>query len=206
MAQQRFSDESSDLADYPPTLAKAWGHFRTITKHKLLVMRHCFRVGLYKQGLLHDLSKYAPVEFTTGARFYTGVKSPNAVERRVRGLSEAWCHHKGRNRHHFEYWIDLAGPGDHRLVGKPMPTRYVVEMFCDRVAACKVYEGDDYTDASALRYFQSGPDTDFMHPDSVALLVRMLSLLAEQGEDVAFRTIRRDIVKTRYAAGESARW
>ena len=40
-----------------------WGHFRTITQHKLLVMKACFYVGLYKQGLLHDLSKYSPSEF-----------------------------------------------------------------------------------------------------------------------------------------------
>lgn len=206
MGKQRFSDESNDLADYPPTWAKSWGHFRTITKHKMLVMVHCFKVGLYKQGLLHDLSKYTPTEFMTGARFYTGVRSPNAVERRVRGVSEAWCHHKGRNRHHFEYWMDLAGPGDPRWVGKPMPTRYIVEMFCDRVAACKVYLGSEYTDSSALEYFQQGKDANFVHPDSAALLVRMLTLLAEQGEDVAFATIRRDIVKARYAAGECARF
>ena len=45
---------------------KAWGHFCTITRHKLLVMRYCFRIGLYRQGLLHDLSKYAPSEFIVG--------------------------------------------------------------------------------------------------------------------------------------------
>ena len=39
-----------------------WGHFRTITQHKLLVMKACFYVGLYKQGLLHDV-KYSPSEF-----------------------------------------------------------------------------------------------------------------------------------------------
>ena len=33
-----------------------WLHFRTITRHKLLVMKYCFRIGLYKQGLLHDYS------------------------------------------------------------------------------------------------------------------------------------------------------
>ena len=39
------------------------GHFCTITHHKMLVMKTCFKVGLYKQGLLHDLSKYTPIEF-----------------------------------------------------------------------------------------------------------------------------------------------
>ena len=33
------------------------GHFETITRHKLLVMKYCFACGLYEQGLAHDLSK-----------------------------------------------------------------------------------------------------------------------------------------------------
>ena len=27
------------------------GHFETITRHKLLVMKYCFECGLYQQGL-----------------------------------------------------------------------------------------------------------------------------------------------------------
>ena len=34
-----------------------WKHFKTITHHKWLVLLGCFRVGLYRQGLTHDLSK-----------------------------------------------------------------------------------------------------------------------------------------------------
>ena len=40
-----------------------WGHLSTINHHKRLVLRYCFRLGLYRQGLCHDLSKYSPVEF-----------------------------------------------------------------------------------------------------------------------------------------------
>lgn len=65
------------------------GHLRTINHHKFLVMRHCFRVGLYRQGLLHDLSKYSPSEFLTGVKFYQGNRSPNEEERRVLGYSAA---------------------------------------------------------------------------------------------------------------------
>ena len=36
-----------------------WNHFKTITEHKLQVMENCFRVGMYRQGRLHDLSKYS---------------------------------------------------------------------------------------------------------------------------------------------------
>ena len=58
---------------------KPWQHFKAITKHRWLVMLGCFRVGLYRQGLTHDLSKYSPTEFWTGARYYQGNRSPNAA-------------------------------------------------------------------------------------------------------------------------------
>lgn len=85
-----------------------WRHLVTITEHKCLVMKHCFMVGLYRQGILHDLSKYTPSEFWTGVRYYQGDRSPNAVERELLGYSAAWLHHKGRNKHHFEYWMDFS--------------------------------------------------------------------------------------------------
>lgn len=78
-------------------IIKAAEHFRTITKHKMLVMKECFQVGLYLQGLLHDLSKYTWTEFRVGCRFYQGTQSPNNAERKAKGYSSAWLHHKGRN-------------------------------------------------------------------------------------------------------------
>ena len=76
------------------------GHLHTINHHRRLVRQGCFRMGLYWQGLTHDLSKYARVEFSTGVRYYQGTRSPNTAEREEKGWSEAWMHHKGRNRHH----------------------------------------------------------------------------------------------------------
>lgn len=186
-----------------------WGHLRTITRHKFLVMRYCFRVGLYRQGLLHDLSKYGPTEFWVGARYFQGYRSPNAAERIHKGYSEAWLHHKGRNKHHFEYWIDFGGGRNGiACAGMPMPTRYVVEMFCDRMAASKVYEKEAYTDASSLRYYErehsAGPVP--IHPDADALLRHLLELLAEKGEDEALREVRETIVKPRATFGEHGRF
>ena len=60
-------------------LANAYHHFITITTHKLTVMDLCFRIGLIRQGILHDLSKYSPEEFATGIRYYQGIRSPNAA-------------------------------------------------------------------------------------------------------------------------------
>ena len=90
---------------------KVWQHFRTITAHKILVLKGCFRVGLYGQGLLHDMSKYGPTEFLAGCKYYKGYMSPNNAERFEKGYSSAWLHHKGKNKHHLEYWIDY-GAGD----------------------------------------------------------------------------------------------
>ncbi|MBC3939194.1 MULTISPECIES: DUF5662 family protein [Anaerotruncus] len=172
-------------------------HLRTINHHKLLVMKHCFRVGLYRQGLLHDLSKYSPVEFSAGAKYYQGDRSPNEIERKERGYSAAWLHHKGRNKHHLEYWIDYdPGPG-HRMTGMEMPVNYVAEMFCDRVAASKTYRGKAYRDGDPLDYYLASRDHYLIHPNTRALLERLLGMLAEEGEDRTFAYIRREVLGRR---------
>ncbi|MCD8241488.1 MAG: DUF5662 family protein, partial [Lachnospiraceae bacterium] len=125
-------------------LINIWRHFHTITKHQLMVARHCFRVGMYWQGLTHDLSKYSPSEFWQGCRYYQGFCSPNNAERMAKGYSSAWLHHKGRNKHHYEYWTDY-NMETHRMDGVKMPLKYVNEMIMDRIAASKVYEGRKYT-------------------------------------------------------------
>ena len=82
-------------------MMKAWQHFKTITTHKIWVMRYCFKIGLYWQGLTHDLSKYSPTEFLVGMKYYQGDRSPNNAEREDTGMSKSWMHHKGRNKHHL---------------------------------------------------------------------------------------------------------
>ena len=173
-------------------------HLRTVIRHKELVMIGCFRVGLYRQGLMHDLSKFAPTEFLVGARYFQGHRSPNNAEREDIGYSSSWLHHKGRNRHHFEYWVDynLRGKdGESPLVPVKMPGRFVVEMLMDRIAASKVYLGDAYTDKSPLGYFDGGRARKFMHPETAALLEKLLRMLAEKGEDYTFSYIRGKLSK-----------
>lgn len=173
---------------------KAAEHFRTITEHKKLVGRYCFAVGLYKQGLLHDVSKYSPTEFLVGAKYFQGDRSPNNAEREKKGYSSAWLHHKGRNKHHFEYWIDYGKGGEGTvLVGMKMPVRYVVEMFIDRIAACRIYQKEKYTDASPQIYYEKGIKFHIMHPESQALLEKLLYMLASDGEEKTLRYVSRII-------------
>ena len=172
-------------------------HFCTITKHKFLVMKECFRVGLYRQGLLHDLSKYSWTEFRVGCRYYQGNRSPNNAEREDRGYSSGWLHHKGRNKHHYEYWIDYSLDGTGLLAGMRMPVRYVVEMFLDRIAASKVYKGSRYRDSDPLEYYMNGKAGELMHPETRKLLEKLLHMLAEQGEETTYQYIRREVLKKR---------
>lgn len=175
---------------------KAVKHFCTITKHKYLVMKECFKVGLYRQGLLHDLSKYGWTEFRVGCKYYQGTRSPNNAEREATGLSLAWLHHKGRNRHHYEYWIDYGLDGSKGLKGMKMPVKYVVEMFLDRIAASKVYKGSKYKDSDPLDYFrQGGTDEYLMHEETKALLETLLVMLAEEGEEKTYRYIKESVLK-----------
>lgn len=175
-------------------MKKAWGHFRTITRHRHLVMKHCFQVGLYRRGLMHDLSKYSPTEFLAGARYYQGNRSPNAAQREIEGYSQAWMHHKGRNRHHFEYWTDLL-PGTKEYCPVPMPKEFLVEMVMDRIAACKVYRGKHYTDGSALEYLEAARDSRLMHPDTLEQLRFFLTMLRDRGEKETFRYIKYEVIK-----------
>ena len=167
-------------------------HFRTVTHHRRLVRRYCFRLGLYRQGLTHDLSKYSPAEFWRGAKYYQGFRSPNDAERRATGISSAWLHHKGRNRHHFEYWVDYCRREDGLLYmgGCEMPLRYVAEMFCDRIAASRTYLKEEYTDAAPYEFYSRSKDRIIINDNTRALLESMLIKLRDEGEDAAFSYVR----------------
>ena len=148
-------------------MAHPFKHFRTITKHRHKVIANCFRAGIPLRGLLHDLSKYTPTEFIPGAKYYLGTRSPNEGERENYGYSKAWLHHKGRNRHHFEYWTDYD-PKDKGFKGVKMPKKYLAEMFCDRVAASKTYMKENYNDSKPLEYFLKGRKSrgTIIHPET----------------------------------------
>ena len=166
-------------------LGRFWGHLTTITHHKWLVFCYCRRLGLWRQGLCHDLSKYSPAEFWVGVKYFQGNRSPNDAQRKAEGCSTAWLHHKGRNRHHLEYWIDY-GTTKTGLTGMKIPLRYICEMVCDRVAASQIYLGDRYTDASAWEYYKRSRDHYLMHPESRAMLEKLLKMVRDDGQDRTF--------------------
>ena len=178
----------------------ARAHFRTVRQHRRLVRQYCFAVGLYRQGLVHDLSKYSWTEFSVGVRFYQGNRSPNNAEREQTGMTKAWLHHKGRNKHHYEYWIDydIERRTNPPLCGMKMPKKYVVEMAMDRIAACRVYQGENYHDGAPLEYFLAGISFHLMAPETAELLEKLLRMLADHGETELFRYIKESVLKDDY--------
>lgn len=176
----------------------AFKHFKTITYHKWLVLKGCFAVGLYRQGLCHDLSKYMPSEFFVGVKYYQGDRSPNNAEREAIGYSSAWLHHKGRNKHHYEYWLDYSMryvKGG--MAPAPMPVRYIVEMLMDRIAACKVYQKEKYTPKSALEYYLTGKDPAPLHEKTRMLLEFLLHFMAKHGEKETYRFVKNELLPRR---------
>ena len=70
-------------------------------------------------------------------------------------------------------------------------------MFLDRIAASKVYKGEKYKNSDPLEYYLNGKAGELMHPETRALLERLLHMLAEQGEEKTYRYIRKEVLRKR---------
>jgi len=173
------------------TISKFFGHLGTVTTHKRHVRRACFKMGLYWQGIFHDFSKFSPSEFIPSVKYYDGTHSPTVEERKDIGYSSCWLHHKGRNKHHYEYWSDYpvvnAGQG---LLPVKMPMKYVAEMTADRYAACVAYQGKDYTKESPFKYFERSVPHIRMHKDTIAVLYAVLLKMKDEDEAAAFQYMK----------------
>ena len=169
-------------------LKTAAKHFHTITEHKLTVMDLCFRVGLIRQGLLHDLSKYSPEEFLVGARYYQGTRSPNAAEKLEKGYSSAWLHHKARNKHHWEYWVEFRDDGTEYYV--KMPINFVKEMLCDWLSAGKTYNPKTWQQDYPLKYFFAHESYYKLNPETKAFAIKVLEMFRDKGEQKTLKWLR----------------
>lgn len=182
-------------------------HFKTITYHKWLVMKGCFSIGLYRQGICHDLSKYTPTEFFVGARFYQGDRSPNNAEREEKGYSAAWLHHKGRNKHHYEYWIDYSLKDiQGGMEPAPMPVIYILEMIMDRIAASKVYAKDAYTCHNPLKYYERGKEYAPLHEKTRSMMELLLQILDQYGEKEMIRFIKKKVIPYKKYWDDNKKW
>lgn len=168
-------------AQYTFAIPKALKHLKLVFTHRFFVCKYCFKVGLYRQGLTHDLSKFTPVEFIESVRYYTGTRSPIDTAKELTGYSAAWLHHKGHNRHHYEYWVDGLDQGG---IPAKMPFRFALEMVCDYIAAGKIYNGADWTLETPLLFWQKKRVHAKIHPDTAAFMDHVFGEIAVQGLEI----------------------
>lgn len=159
------------------------GHLHTINNHKRIVTSLLFRCGMYSQAIKHDLSKYTPVEFFAGVKYYQGYRSPIDAEKEDKGYSLGWLHHSGINKHHWEYWME-KNYKDYSLYVLNMPFNYLLESVLDRIAASKNYN-KNYSDRSPLEFFDNGKDRHFMGEENCRRVRILLKYLADNGETKA---------------------
>lgn len=155
-------------------------HFFKICKHKYWVGHYCFKYKLYWQGIVHDLSKFSPIEFCESIKYYQGNRSPIDACKEANGYSAAWLHHKGRNPHHYEYWEDNFDNGGNPL---PMPFKYALEMFCDYLGAAHAYTGKNFNFEDEWHWWEKKKEKSLAMADSTYLFIdRMLFYCYINGE------------------------
>ena len=161
-------------------LSNLKNHFFTICTHKKLVRQMCFKCGMYSQGIKHDWSKFSWQEFWPSVKNYQGDKSPITFEKEIYGFSSCWLHHKGRNKHHWEYWIDRI---DNKLEPIEMPFNYVLESAIDKIAASKVYKKENFTKEYPYEFFINSKEYKLMNSENASQIRRLLDYYKENDED-----------------------
>ena len=149
-------------------------HFKLVCTHKKYVFEACCEAGIPLQGLLHDLSKFSPTEFLESVKWYSGDRSPIDNCKDAQGYSMAWFHHRGRNKHHWEYWVDNFQDG---MTPTLMPFKYALEMLCDFIGAGKAYLKDKFTWEKEWEWWKTKRELVVMHPVVWHFINMELSLL-----------------------------
>jgi len=166
-------------------------HLKLITHHKWVVFKLCCKIGIPWRGLLHDLSKYSPTEFRESIKYYVGDHSPILEAKKDKGYSEAWLHHKGRNKHHTEYWVDHNAPD----VTPVMPYKYAAEMICDKFAAGMIYQGKNWTKEYQLSYWERERKKLEINPKIKEFVTEVMTQVAKNGID---KTLSKKNIKHLY--------
>lgn len=166
-------------------------HFKLITHHKWVVFKLCCKIGIPWRGVLHDLSKYSPTEFRESVKYYVGSYSPIKEAKNQKGYSEAWLHHKGRNKHHTEYWVDHNAPD----VTPIIPYKYAAEMICDKLAAGIVYQGKNWTKEYQLSYWKKEREKVEVNPKIEKFITEVTIQVAKDGIN---KTLTKKNIKNLY--------
>ena len=174
-------------------MGSRWKHFRTVCRHKAVVYHECKACGITWQGIVHDLSKVSPTEFSPSAKYFQGTGSPIEKEKAEKGYSEAWLHHKGCNKHHWEWWTDFADDGS--IIANKIPVKYIIEMVCDWVGAGMVYGGGKWTQADPLNYYNKVRAGRHFEQSTEQLILYFLKTIRDDGLDI-FHDACQEALKT----------
>lgn len=169
-------------------IANFFKHFKKVCTHKRWVFHYCVKAGIPWQGIMHDMSKFSPVEFFESVKYYQGGSSPIDACKKANGYSNAWLHHKGRNKHHYEYWQDNFDKGGEAL---EMPMKYKKEMICDYMGAGRAYYGKAFTIEKEYEWWQNKKSKPIaMHKNDLAFLDKFFETCKNIGEKEAFQLLK----------------
>lgn len=167
-------------------MGKLHKYLKTVHIHRKYVRKMCWKMGIFWQGLVHDMSKYSPQELWM-CRYWTGKGSPHQACREVLGYSPSWIHHYHRNKHHYQFWWDEDENGN--IIPMKMPYKYVIENFCDMVGASKAYnqgkcKSGKWTPQMVYDYWvEKCEGKRIMHNESLYLIRKLIWNLREKGEE-----------------------
>ena len=168
--------------------------------------KYCFKFGLYRQGLLHDLSKFNPKEFWTSVKYYQGNRSPIEAEKEDKGYSYAWLHHWHNNKHHWLHWVDFDV--NQKLTPYQIPYRYVIEAICDWIGAGKAYKGKKFNWSEPYEYYRDHTrineeiSSKIFHPKTRYLYDTILTDIKDKGIEKVIKYHKSGIYKKIYESDE----
>lgn len=174
------------------SIKKLFGHLKVVTIHRTKVFWYCLKAGIPINGLKHDLSKFSYTEFVRSVKYFKGTASPIFNERIDNEYySDISVHHTNKNKHHFEFWIDIF-KGD--IVLKKMPLKYAIEYALDMISASSTYEGKSFKKEDVLNFFLARKDWYLMHEATKEFVIYILTEYKDNG----FKNIKKRKLKKVY--------
>ena len=171
---------------------KFFKHLWVVIKHKSNVLYYASKLGIFWTGLVHDLTKFTPTEFNRSVKYFHGKKSPTIVERASHDNFSYICvAHTGRNKHHWQYWVDYTR---WEIVVNKIPFRHALEYVADVLSASKVYNPKDFNFMVAHDYFKEHSKTYLMHPATKEFIL----LCIKEAHDNGFKAVKKKISKAKY--------
>ncbi len=171
---------------------KFFKHLWVVVKHKYNVLKYASKLGIFWTGLVHDLTKFTPTEFNRSVKYFDGRRSPTIIERSAcDNFSYICVAHTGRNKHHWQYWVDYTRSD---VIVNRIPFKHSLEYVADVLSASKVYNPKDFTYMVAYNYFKEHSKTYLMHPATKEFILWCIKEI----NDFGFKAVKKKVTKTKY--------